>query len=259
MALEENTSPASATWATTVTPKPCARARPPQRLGIAGAAFAEAEIVADHHVAHAEPLHQHALDERLGRQAARAASKRTTTATSSPSASSSASLRGSGVRRKCGLSGWKNSRGCGSKTMAPAGAAVPPRLADGRRDQRLVAPVHAVEVADRQHAAAGRGRNIIGTMDNDHGWSGWSGARARIASDCLTSPRSAVAAEACILLWLTCVEWISVPAWKAKRFRREAPPSRTISPGSHERKAGSQPQCDLRHPTYVWQQKAARQ
>ena len=43
-------------------------ARLPQRLGIARASLAEPEVVADHHVAHAEALHQHARDERLGRQ-----------------------------------------------------------------------------------------------------------------------------------------------------------------------------------------------
>ena len=46
--------------------------------------------------------------------------------------------------------------------------AVLPRLARGRRDQRLVTPVHAVEVADGQHATSGRGRDVLGTVDNDH-------------------------------------------------------------------------------------------
>ena len=67
-ALEENTSPASATWATTVTPKPCAA---PARRSVSGSprtALAEAEVVADHHMAHAQPLHQHAVDEGLRRQ-----------------------------------------------------------------------------------------------------------------------------------------------------------------------------------------------
>jgi len=41
-------------------------------------------------------------------------------------------------------------------------------LVDGGRNQRLVATVHAIEVANRQHAAPGRGWNVFGTMDNDH-------------------------------------------------------------------------------------------
>ena len=53
--------------------------------------------------------------------AAREASKRSTTARSRPKLSSSFSFNGSGVRRKWGRSGWKNSRGCGSNRTTPAG------------------------------------------------------------------------------------------------------------------------------------------
>jgi hypothetical protein len=67
--------------------------------------------------------------------------------------------------------------------------------------------VHAVEIADRQHAPAGRGRDVIGTVNNDHGWSGLPQAITR-GSLQIASRRhqSAVAAEACILPRLTSVE-----------------------------------------------------
>ena len=100
---------------------------------------------------------------------ASAASKRSTTARSSPNASSSSSLRGSGVSRKCGLSGWKNSRGCGSNSITPA---LPPVLAAASRaacssawwprcTPSKLPMASAAPRAGRRHAA--------GSVQDDHG------------------------------------------------------------------------------------------
>src|SRR5262245_1999850 len=51
---------------------------------------------------------------------ARRASKASTMARSMPNSSMRRSFNGNGVNRKCGLAGWKYSRGCGSNTTAPA-------------------------------------------------------------------------------------------------------------------------------------------
>ena len=69
MALEENTSPSSATGATTVSPKPSLLGGGLHRLRRAAAALAEEEIVADDDVARAQALDQHARDEIVGGEA----------------------------------------------------------------------------------------------------------------------------------------------------------------------------------------------
>ena len=79
----------------------------------------------------------------LGAQRRQSRSKPMTKVWSRPSASSSSSFNGSGVSRKNGVSGAKNSRGCGSNTTAPErrpsrlgdamARAAPPGGRDGRR------------------------------------------------------------------------------------------------------------------------------
>ena len=83
--------------------------------------------------------------------------------------SSSRSFRGSGVRRKCGLSGWKYSRGCGSNTTAPAGAPSLPASSCVALMQRLVAAMHAIEVADGERRAARGSRDVVRAVDDAHG------------------------------------------------------------------------------------------
>ena len=85
---------------------------------------------------------------------ARPASKRRTKAPSSPSLRKTASFAGSGVRRNRGFSGAKNLRGCGSKVSTAAGARRARASRDRDLDQRPMAAVDAVEIADRQDRAA---------------------------------------------------------------------------------------------------------
>ena len=66
MAEEENTSPASPTWATMVTPKPCALPARRRASGSPARLAAETEIIADHDVTDAEAGHQDTLDKVLG-------------------------------------------------------------------------------------------------------------------------------------------------------------------------------------------------
>ena len=66
MALEENTSPPSATGAITLTPKPISAPARCMCSGAAAAIVAEEEIVADDDVPNAETGHQHVLDEFVG-------------------------------------------------------------------------------------------------------------------------------------------------------------------------------------------------
>ena len=156
MALDENTSPASATCATTVTPKPCAAPGTAQRLGIAGAALAEVEVVADHHVRHVRAAcTSTCVDERLGRQPGQRGVEaqhdgevehRTPPAARACAAAASA---GSAVCR-AGRTRADAARTASRRPAAGFGRRIP-----GGLQQRLVAAMHAVEVADRQRRATG--------------------------------------------------------------------------------------------------------
>ena len=127
------------------------------------------EIVTDDDAGCAELLPEQALDESGGRRCRQApASKRRTKAPSSPSLRKTASFAGSGVRRNRGFSGAKNLRGCGSKVRTAAGAPPRPGLPDRDLDQRLMAAMDAVEIADRQdRAAQGRRHGVAVAADGE--------------------------------------------------------------------------------------------
>ena len=85
---------------------------------------------------------------------------------SSPSAAASAALSGAGVRRKSGRP-EKKARGCGSKVSMMQGTLQVLGLRARRRQHRLVAAVHAVEIADRHDAALpgfGKRRRGVATL-----------------------------------------------------------------------------------------------
>ena len=84
---------------------------------------------------------------------ASARSKGSTSVPSRPSAAASAAFSGAGVSRKSGRP-EKKARGCGSKVSMMQGDAEMLGLGARRREHRLVAAMHAVEIADRHDAAA---------------------------------------------------------------------------------------------------------
>ena len=71
-----------------------------------------------------------------------------------PSSDSSFAFMAGGVRMKSGTSGRKTFRGCGSKVSASAGTPRRSASSSARSKHRLMAAMHAVEIADRHHAAA---------------------------------------------------------------------------------------------------------
>ena len=76
-----------------------------QGLGITRALAAEAKIITDDDMAHAEPCHQHALDEGIGRQGGSGRVEGQNEGQIQPKALQQGELRGSEVSLKCGLSG----------------------------------------------------------------------------------------------------------------------------------------------------------
>ena len=46
----------------------------------------------------------------------------------------------------------------------------PARLDHCRLQDGLVPAVHAIEIADCQHGATGRGGDVFNTMEDSHGW-----------------------------------------------------------------------------------------
>ena len=103
-----------------------------------------------------------------GDSAASAASNGNTTAISSPSRSKSASFCGSGVRWKCGSSGWKIfARVRLEDECARRSAELAPDRR-GAAQQRLMPAVHAVEIADGEHRTARFSRHILVVVNDEH-------------------------------------------------------------------------------------------
>ncbi len=125
-----------------------------QHLDIAAAARAEGEIVAAHDVARAKPFSSTSVDEGVGRRGRRRpASKCCASTACTPYWSSSRGLAGGKVSRNGPVSGTKKRRGCGSKVSATTGALERGSLLGGTGQQRLVAAMHAVEIAQRHRPA----------------------------------------------------------------------------------------------------------
>ncbi len=80
--------------------------------------------------------------------AASSALNGSTNATSSPSFSNSTSFRVNGVNRNCCSWGWKNSRGCGSNTMAAEGTRLARLCALASAIKRAMTAMDAVKIAD---------------------------------------------------------------------------------------------------------------
>src|SRR5262245_21554330 len=143
---------------------------PAQAVGIAGALAAEAKIIADHDVAHAEPGQQHPLDEGIGSKR----SKGRIEGQHEGDIDAEALQQGELARQR----GEFEVRLVRLKVFARM------RLEDQRRgrrleltsqrlhlaQQRLMAAVHAIEIADRQHRAGGGGWNVLVVGKNLHGF-----------------------------------------------------------------------------------------
>lgn len=123
-----------------------------QGLGIAGALVAEAEVGADHHVARAEPAGEDVVDELLRRLPHQERGEREREQVLDPELGQEARLDPEG-----GQPGRRARRGQDLARVRLEGdhaerRAQRPRLLARGPDQRAVAAVHAVEVADRDHA-----------------------------------------------------------------------------------------------------------
>jgi hypothetical protein len=151
----------------------------PQRLRIARAALAEAEIVADHHVGHAERPHQHPVDEVVGRQPRQGGVEAHHHRHVQPQPFQQRQLAGQRRQTKVWLVRLEDLARVRLEQNDAGRPVLPLRLGKGCSNKRLMAPVHPIEVADRQRATPGGRRNVIGAVHNDHCWSGWSGAPYR--------------------------------------------------------------------------------
>ena len=111
------------------------------------------EIKADRRPAHREALDQDALDEFVGGEARERRVKGQHDGAVEPGRGQQPQFSRPRDSWNNGSPGLKKARGCGSKVSAAAGR--PSALARLRsRDHRLVAAVHAVEIADRDDGAA---------------------------------------------------------------------------------------------------------
>ncbi len=139
---------------------------------VAGALRAEAEVVADQHVARAEPGHQHLLDElrrRLRGQALIEGQHHGLVDAAAFQFGEFVAQRRHA--RRCGL----GLAGTPCKEVARVrlegeyrrGHGAVPRFVDQQRQHRLMAAVHAVEVADRQGAGPQQG-GMAQTAEDSH-------------------------------------------------------------------------------------------
>ena len=139
-----------------MTPKPASRPPLAQPLDIAAAARAEGEVVAAHDVARAQALQQHVVDEGVGGSAANAGSKRCASTACTPYCASSRSLGGrQGEAERAGV-GHEEAARMRLEGERHQRRAERRGLLAARAEQRLVAAMHAVEIAERDHAARPR-------------------------------------------------------------------------------------------------------
>ena len=140
-----------------------------QRLGIAGTALAEMEVVADHHMRHMQLLHQHLGDERLRGQARQRRIEAQHDGKVEPEGLQQLQLARQRRQPEVGFVGLEEfARMRLEQHHAGLAAGLGRRIADGLQ-QRLVPAMHAVEVADGQRRAAGLRRYVCGSVQNDHG------------------------------------------------------------------------------------------
>ena len=133
---------------------------------------AEAKVIAHQHIAHAQPAHQHLLDELLRRQRRQRGVKGQHDGLADSAAGQLGQLVAQRTHPRRGQTAA--ARG-GGKPVArmrlerhhTTGHAPVPRLVLQQRQHGLMAPVHAVEVAYRQRAT-GRNAGVMQTAKNLH-------------------------------------------------------------------------------------------
>ena len=145
------------------------RAGTAQRLGIAGAALAEVEVVADHHMRHVQLLHQHLLDERLGGQPRQRRVEAQHDGKVEPERLQQLQLARQRRQPEVRLVGLEELARMRLEQDHAGLAAGLGRRIPGGLQQRLVPAMHAVEVADGQRRAAGLRRHVCGSVQDDHG------------------------------------------------------------------------------------------
>ena len=138
-----------------MTPKPSVGPKAAQIRGGAGAALAEAEIGADDDMRQAEPVGSTSRAKASGVSAARPASNGSSYSRSTPSLASRLARASAFISRNGGASGAKN---CARMRLEGdhAQRRVGRGLRAGEVDHRLMAQMHAVEIADGGRGAAVR-------------------------------------------------------------------------------------------------------
>ena len=141
-----------------MTPKPLALAPLAQHLDIAAAARAEGEVVAAHDVARAQPRQQHVVDEGVGRQGReRLVEVLRQHGLHAVLAQQPDLCRRQGEAERAGV-GHEEAARMRLEGERDQRRAQRPGPFAGMRQQRLVAAMHAVEVAERHGAALPLGR-----------------------------------------------------------------------------------------------------
>jgi hypothetical protein len=145
------------------------RAGAAQRLRIAPPVFAEMKVVADDHVTHPERMDQHLLDECVGLQIRQRAIEGENDGEIKAEFPEQLQLQGQGRQPEVRPLGLKKlARMRLEHDGAGRNAEFDP-LRPRRLEQRPVAPVDAVEVADGQHRAARCAGNLTISVDDLHG------------------------------------------------------------------------------------------
>ena len=168
MALEENTSPSSATGSTMVMPKPNRCASRAHGVGRAGAPLAEEEVVADDDVAHAEPVDQHVRDEVVGRQVGERRIEGEHDREVEAEAFEQRELAFERREVEVRLRGLEELARVRLEDQHAGGCVELARGVPDGGQQRLMAAVHAVEVAESEHRAARFLRHIPIAVNDPH-------------------------------------------------------------------------------------------
>ena len=160
MRVEETGSAPSMHASMTVTPKPCRAPSALQELRRAAARLAEMKIVARHGGGEAEPADQHIADEILGAAIGERAVEGQDQRAVKPERSGKRRLqrrRRQPVERPAGKEGARMRL----EGQHDAGDIAPLRLRPRRRQHRLMAAMHAVEIADGHDPAPPGLRQIV--------------------------------------------------------------------------------------------------
>jgi hypothetical protein len=140
------------------------------RLRVAPAPLAKVEVVADHDVAGGERAGDDPLDEVVGFDAGQRRIEGQDDGEVEPEALEQPELVLEGRQAEMRLVRLKELARMRLEQDHAGRCAEPRGFFFGGAQQDLVAAVHAVEIADRQHGASGGRRHAVDSLENDHVW-----------------------------------------------------------------------------------------